>query len=111
MEAKNISINGIDCKIDLIEISTAQGSMVWDESQTEQIQAPQHTTIKFRVTCKNRQLSEDVNVELVREAFAIARRHGCTMQHSGGMTSSSKAVKFGVTFHGEDSEICANEMI
>jgi len=108
---KSIKINGIDCQIDMIDQSTTQGSMGWNEAQTEQIQHPQHSTIKFRVTCRNRQLAEDANAELVRKAYAVAREYGCKMQHSGGMTSTWNAVKFGVTFHGDNSDICANEMI
>jgi len=109
--AENTIINGIDCKIDLIESATTKGSLVWNADQSEQVQAPPHTTIKFRVVCKNRQLAEDVNAELVRKAYQVARTHGCTMQHSGGMTSQWNATKFGATFHGENSALCADEMI
>ena len=105
------NIDGIVCTVDLLESTTTEGSMVWNEAQTEQYKAPQHSTVKCRVTCQNRQLSEDVNVFLVRESFAIAKRHGCKMQHSGGMTNNWNAIKFGVTFHGENSDVCANELL
>jgi len=105
------NVNGITCTIDLVEKSTTEGRMIWNEAQTEQYKAPQHSTIKFRVTCQNRQLAVDANSELVRKAYAIANEQGCTMQHSGGMTSSWNAVKFGATFHGENSAICATELL
>ena len=104
------NIKGISCTIDLLKTSTTEGGMVWNEAQTEQYQAPKHSTIKFRVICKNRQLAEDVNTHLVNEAYAIARRHGCTMQHSGGMTNNWNSIKFGATFHGENSEACVADL-
>ena len=104
------NIKGISCTIDLLKTSTTEGGMVWNEAQTEQYQAPKHSTIKFRITCQNRQLAIDANAHLVRLAYDIAKAHDCTMQHSGGMTNLWNAIKFGATFHGENSEACAADL-
>lgn len=108
---KNATIYGVECTIDMIEQTNTNGRLVWNHAQTAQEMTPNHTTVKLRVICKTKELAEMADSRLIWKSNKLAEKHGCTAQHSGGMTNMKTAKKFGMTFHGENSAICAAELL